>query len=355
MSSTMNIPQIDYTQLSNKSMHLIDVRSPEEFEQFHLPGSINLPLLSNEERKEIGTMYKRISQEKAKERGLEIFAKKLPEYYRRLKQLEKQASERPFVFICSRGRMRSGVFAATMCSLGLHAFQLDGGMKSVWHHVQQRLKELSKIDWKGIVISGNTGTGKTYWLLKLKESGYPVIDLEGLAGHRGSIFGHIGLQPNSQKQFQFELVNQLEKYKDGKLLIIEAESKRIGKVIVPDFLLDLMEKSDVIELSDSLENRIERIINDYKPNDHYENFLEAYSIIRKRIPHQFQEEINKAFLEKNYRQAFLLLIQYYYDVRYEYSTSHLKKEKYVINIQHMCEEDVLETLEKYIQTLSYSK
>lgn len=353
MQKNMQLPQLDHSQLVEEEMYLIDVRSPKEFNEFHIPSSINIPILSNEEREEVGKMYKKIGPERAKERGIEIFSKKLPTFYQQWKDLEKMSPpDKQFVIICARGRMRSRVVVSTMCSLGLHAYQLIGGIHSVRHHVQEKLEEFARIDWRGIVLSGNTGTGKTYWLQKLMEKGYPIIDLEGLAGHRGSIFGHIGRVHRTQKQFEYELIQVLEKYKDNKLLIFEAESRRIGRVLVPEFLIKLMEKSEVIELSDSLSNRISRIEKDYQPHLHHDQLLEAFHIIRKRISPLYQEMIHDAFLTKNYRQAFSLLLQHYYDPRYSHSTFHLKKAKNDLDLQHLSEEEVLSTLENWIEKLS---
>src|SRR5690554_1338435 len=159
------LPQLEYTKLSLETMYVIDVRSPQEYEDFHLPFSINIPLLSNEERKEVGTLYKQVSPEAAKKRGMEIFALKLPKLYDRWLELEQIYPNKQPVVMCARGGMRSGVFVSMMHGVGIHAMQLNGGIRSVRRDVQRKLEEFATLSWDGIVLSGNTGTGKTKWLL----------------------------------------------------------------------------------------------------------------------------------------------------------------------------------------------
>src|SRR5690554_3013939 len=150
------LPQVEYSNLSLETMYVIDVRSPEEYEEFHLPFSISLPLFSNEERKEIGTLYKQVSPVKAKKRGMEIYSEKLPMFYERWLELEELFPNKQPVVMCARGGMRSGAFVSMMHGVGIHAKQLNGGIRSVRRDVIRKLEEFASMRWNGIVLSGNT-------------------------------------------------------------------------------------------------------------------------------------------------------------------------------------------------------
>lgn len=176
-----------------KKMVLIDVRSPSEYKNFSMPGSINIPFFDDAERAEIGTLYKQESVGAAKERGLEIISAKLPEFVKQFKQLEGNKT----VF-CWRGGMRSRTTATLLSLMDVHVSRLEGGIREYRRWVINQLEQ-PEAPFKAYVLNGLTGTGKTRILKALEKQGYPVIDLEGLANHKGSIFGHIGVEPNNQK------------------------------------------------------------------------------------------------------------------------------------------------------------
>lgn len=242
---------------------VIDVRSPSEFKEATIPGSMNIPFFNDEERAEVGTIYKQVSAEAAKERGLEIVSAKLPAFIKGFSKIEGEKA----VF-CWRGGMRSRTSATVLSLMGIKAFRLDGGYRSYRNWV---VDELNTIDLKPevLVLNGYTGSGKTTILRQLDEEGLSVIDLEGLANHRGSIFGQIGLEPNNQKKFDALLVESIKRIQHSPYVLLEGESKRIGKVTIPDFVLEKKVQGRQLFIEMPIEERIKHILEVYHPSHKY--------------------------------------------------------------------------------------
>jgi len=294
---------------------VIDVRSPSEYAESTIPGSINIPFFTDEERAEIGTLYKQVSIQTAKERGLEIMSAKLPAFVKNFAEIQGNKA----VF-CWRGGMRSRTTATVLSLMGIHVYRLDGGYRAYRRWVVETLGTM-EFPPEVYVLHGYTGTGKTEILRTLKDKGYPVVDLEGLAGHRGSIFGEIGLRSHNQKTFDALLLEELLRYRHEPFILIEAESKRIGKVILPEFLIDKKEKGTHILLDAATDLRVRNIINDYRPTEHAEQSLQAFRQIKSRIHTPVAQEIETCLLSGNYERAVELLLAYYYDPRYAHTAS----------------------------------
>ncbi|MBB4827111.1 tRNA 2-selenouridine synthase [Sporosarcina luteola] len=293
----------------------VDVRSPKEFEESTIPGSLNIPVFNDEERAEIGTLYKQVSPDAAKERGLEIFSQKLPAFIKQFQEIEGSAT----VF-CWRGGMRSKTAATVLELMGIHVNRLSGGIRS---YRQWIVKELEKEEFRPelIVLDGYTGTGKTNILRQLEQFGLPILDIEKMAGHRGSIFGQIGLQPNNQKKFESLLVHEIKRWKDEPFVMIEGESKRIGKVLLPPFLYNKKENGRHIIIHLPLAKRVQNILEDYEPWNAPVQFVEAFQLIKKRLKPSLAVDIEKQLVQQKFAQAIELLLINYYDPRYEHSTS----------------------------------
>ncbi|MEK5166312.1 tRNA 2-selenouridine(34) synthase MnmH [Paenibacillus sp. FSL R5-0527] len=303
----------EWVEQRQKGLSLIDVRSPSEFAQSTIPGSVNIPLFDDRERAEIGTLYKQVSAEAAKQRGLEIVSAKLPGFIRKFAEIP----GRKAVF-CWRGGMRSKTTATLLSLMDIHAYRLAGGYRAYRQWVVGTLENMSFAP-QMIVIHGNTGSGKTLLLRTLKEKGYPVIDLEEMAGHRGSAFGQIGLKSRNQKMFDSLLVDDLLRYRDELYVLMEAESKRIGKAVMPEFLAAKKEQGRHIRLELPLEVRVKIILEDYEPWKHPEACLESFRKIKSKIHIPVAAEIESCLTSGKYDRAVELLLAYYYDPRYAHT------------------------------------
>lgn len=316
-----------------RELTLVDVRSPGEYREFTIPGSLNIPLFTDEERAEIGTIYKQVSVHAAKDRGLEIVSAKLPKFIKEFQQIE----PRKAVF-CWRGGMRSRTTATVLALMGIRVYRLTGGIRAYRQWVVSMLERM-ELKQRIYVVRGNTGSGKTFILNKLAELGYPVIDLEGMAGHRGSIFGQIGLKPNNQKTFEALLVHELLRLKDQPYVLLEAESKRIGRAVLPEFLVRAKLQGQPLDIEMPKEQRVRNIIEDYRPQEHKEECLAAFEHIRRRIHTPVAAEIGLHLREDRFEEAVALLLDYYYDPRYEHADLQYSREPIRI-IAHDNEEAV---------------
>jgi len=241
---------------------IIDVRAPGEFAEDHLPGAINLPVLNDAERKEVGTLYKD-DPFAARRLGAALISANAA------KHLEgplstKEKTYTPLVY-CWRGGMRSNSLAHILRSVGWRARIIEGGYKSFRKFVSEDLDRLlSSPDLELTVLAGPTGVAKTRMLHTLKKQGAQVLDLEGLANHRGSV---LGLTPDttqpSQKHFETQLWHTLQGLDLTKPVFTEAESNRIGRIHCPPALWKKLGEGKIIELELPIEKRAEFLLDDY--------------------------------------------------------------------------------------------
>jgi tRNA 2-selenouridine synthase len=320
-----------------KKQLIIDVRSPSEYEEYHVPNAVNIPIFSDEERAQVGRTYKRVSQEAAKELGLKIFSPKLPLIYEEVKNLLTETNKEEILVYCWRGGMRSRSVVAMMNLLELPCVQLQGGIRAYRKMTSEKLEDFRDLEQPFVVLHGYTGSRKTDLLQQLKAEGYPVIDLEDLAGHRGSIFGQIGLQPRSQKTFEMLLVRELERLKGAPYIIIEGESKRIGKVVIPDFILEGKEVGRKLFISYPFEKRVETIYRTYHPDQYLKQLSEAMDHLEKRLDPALLERIETAKQTGNNKQICALLIEQYYDKKYQHQMRNIIDECEIINMPTFAE------------------
>lgn len=252
---TLPHPLSDFTSI-------VDVRSPLEFAEDHLPGAVNLPVLSDGERKEVGTLYK-ADPFAARILGARYISMNAADHLATLEKSWKRTHQ-PLLY-CWRGGLRSRSFAHIIRSVGWRARILEGGYKAYRKFVMTDLAaQLASPTPAFHVLAGFTGTGKTRLLHHLSEEGAQVLDLEGLANHRGSLLGNLGPQP-SQKLFENQLHQVISTFDPERPVYTEAESNRIGNLSIPASLWKKLNTATVTELRLPLESRAQLLLDDY-PN-----------------------------------------------------------------------------------------
>jgi tRNA 2-selenouridine synthase len=241
---------------------ILDVRSPAEFAEDHLPGAINCPVLNDEERIRIGTLYKQVNAFEAKKLGAALVARNIAQHIE-ARFLVHERQWRPLVY-CWRGGNRSGAMAHILARIGWPVVQLDGGYKEYRRHVIAALEVLpTRLEFR--VLCGTTGSGKSRMLHTLSELGAQVLDLEQLAAHRGSILGYLPDTPQpSQKAFESAIWQQLREFDPSRPVYVESESKKVGNLRVPEAMMYAMRAASCIVLELPLEERVKLLMQDYE-------------------------------------------------------------------------------------------
>ncbi len=295
---------------------LVDVRSPGEFASGHITGAISIPLFGDDERAIVGTIYKQQGKQDAIEKGLEIVGPKMAALAQKAKDA---AVDGTIGVYCWRGGMRSNRMAWLFEQIGLNCTLLEGGYKAYRNAALNGFLDLKNL----LVIDGPTGSGKTDILHAIRDQGEQILDLEGLANHKGSAFGNIGLpeQPTSQ-QFQNNLHHKLQKLDLTKRIWIEREGMTIGRVYLPQPLWTTMRNAQAIAIHLPMEFRVERLVDDYgaAPKSELEKS------IRKLQQNLGGQNMNEALelLENAKLPEVTELLLRYYDKRYAFS-----KDKYL--------------------------
>ena len=240
---------------------LIDVRSPSEFAEDHIPGAINCPVLDDEERKRVGTLYKQVNAFEAKKVGAAIVAHNIAKHID-AQFIDKPRDWKPLIY-CWRGGNRSGALAHILARIGWPAIQLDGGYREYRRHVNTALTELPA-HFTYQVVCGPTGSGKSRLLQTLAAQGAQVLDLELLAAHRGSVLGNLPSESQpSQKTFESSIWQTLRHFDASKIVFVESESKKVGNLRVPEALMERMRSSPCISLKLSEHDRVQLLMQDY--------------------------------------------------------------------------------------------
>jgi tRNA 2-selenouridine synthase len=288
---------------------VLDIRTPSEFNQGHLPGAISFPLFSDEERVVVGTLYKQQGRDTAVLKGLEMVGPKLKSFV-----LQARKQKGPLFLYCWRGGMRSNSMAWLLQTAGREVFVLEGGYKAYRTHC----RELIANELRLIMLSGPTGSGKTEILHRLSEMGHQVLDLEGLACHRGSSFGGIGqpVQPSTE-QFTNLIFEKIIGFDRSKPIWVEGESQAIGKVSILNELFLQMNTCPTIRIDPPWEERVERLLRDYAgfPVEELRTSVEKIS---KRLGGKDTQDTLKALEEGDFRKVTEITLGYY-DKGYEMS------------------------------------
>lgn len=261
---------------------LIDVRTPAEFAETTIPGAINVPVFSNEERARVGTVFKQQGKRDARRLGVELVSPRIPELIRQVEDAH-DGCKGPVIVFCWRGGMRSLSIVSFLNLAGVPARQLIGGHKTFRRMVVDYF-ETQK--WAPVyVLRGLTGVGKTRVLHALQQRDFPVVDLEGLANHRGSAFGALGLEPQpSQKMFEALLWKRLEQLSGRRYLLTEGESLHIGRLQVPKSFHQAMQVQKSLWLTASLDTRTQIILEEYPALDQLrDQFSRPLNSLKERL------------------------------------------------------------------------
>lgn len=289
---------------------VVDARSEGEFAQSHVPGAINMPILNDEERIVVGTLYKNAGSEKATLKGFELVG---PRFHLLQKEALKRFPDKKIILYCWRGGMRSQIFSWLMGQVGIQVYRLGGGYKTYRTFTHACVRQPYTL----LILGGKTGTGKTVLLRGLREKGEQVVDLEGLANHKGSSFGGIGQLPQpTVEQFENLLAEQLRLLEPKVPIWIEKESRRIGRIILPDEFYEQMTTSLRIEIEKTEEERIAHIAEEYASLEE-EALLQAVIRLQKKLGGlRMQQALDD--IQSKQHASWIANLLGYYDKTYAY-------------------------------------
>jgi tRNA 2-selenouridine synthase len=240
---------------------ILDARSPSEFAEDHIPGAISCPVLDDQQRITVGTLYKQVSPFDARKLGSVLVARNIAMHIETL-FADKPKGWTPLVY-CWRGGQRSGAFTHILREVGWSARRLQGGYKSWRHHVIEQLDIVPKA-LRFIVVAGPTGSAKTRILEAMQQQGQQVLNLEALAAHKGSVLGDLPGQPQpSQKGFETLVLDAISRFDPARPVYVESESKRIGQLRVPDAVFQGIQDGNWLRVQASMEQRVQFLLRDY--------------------------------------------------------------------------------------------
>jgi tRNA 2-selenouridine synthase len=304
------INSVPVDQFEAETSVLIDVRSPSEFDESHLPGAINIPLLNDEHRKLVGTTYKQVGKDAAMKLGYEL-VNPIQETF--IQHLQAHSDTRSIKVYCARGGLRSQLMSKYFSEKGYQVTHLKGGYKAYRNQVLSRISQLTNIR----IVSGYTGSGKTEVLEALRSIGEQVLDLEALANHRGSAFGGLGqaIQPSSS-MFHNRIYETIKSFEDSRITWIESESVTIGKVYLPKELWEHMKVADGCEIILPVEERVKHTLKLY---GQFETSYLAACIrqLQKRLGNE-EMQLLCALTEIGDLEPVVVSLLKYYDKAYEH-------------------------------------
>ncbi len=290
---------------------MLDVRSPGEFHKGHIPNTVNLPLFSNDERAEVGTIYKQVNPEEALIRGLEVVGPKMGELVRQAKRI---CPTRKVIVHCWRGGKRSFSLAWLLGIAGFDVLILKGGYKAYRNFIHKEFEE-RKLNM--LVLGGKTGCGKTEILKEIEKHGEQLIDLEGLAHHKGSAFGSIGEEDQpTVEQFENNLYEVFRKVNADQRVWVENESKSIGRVYIPEGFWKQFKAAPLINIELPFERRLDFLVESYGACN-YEELAQAFQKIKKRLGGQHLKAAIEALSNNDLKTAAGIALKYY-DKSYQY-------------------------------------
>jgi tRNA 2-selenouridine synthase len=299
------IISVDFYFQNLEHIPLIDVRSPGEFAKGHIPKATNLELFTDEERSVVGTTYKKESKERAFEIGFEYVKPKLNDFITKSFTI---APKKEVAIHCWRGGMRSNAFADHLVENGFDkVYVIEKGYKAFRNYMLQFFERPFNLK----ILGGYTGTGKTEILHSLKKKGQQVIDLEGLANHRGSAFGGIDLPPQpTTEQFQNNLFAIIQSLNPELPIWVEDESMLIGQIVIPTAFFNKMREMPVYFLDVPLEERTKQLVRTYANLSH-DKLVDAISRITKRLGYDNAKIAQEELEKRNYDKVVEITLSYY--------------------------------------------
>lgn len=294
---------------------VIDVRSPAEFALDHIPGAINCPVLDDEERRIVGTLYVQVSAFEARKLGGAMVARNIARHLDTAFH-DRPKGWRPLLY-CWRGGMRSGSFVTWMRLVGWDAQQLQGGYKSWRAHVIARIASLAP-SLPLRVLCGPTGSAKTRVLQALAALGEQVLDLEALAAHRGSVLGALpGMEQPSQKAFETRLATALKGFDPARTVWVEAESRKIGRISLSDALLERLRSSPVVQIDATAEARLAYLLRDYAwLGDDPQRLADKLGLLKGMLANETLAQWQAWALARELPPLFAALMAQHYDPLY---------------------------------------
>jgi tRNA 2-selenouridine synthase len=320
-----------------EQLPLVDARSEGEFEQSHIPGAINIPILNNAERIQVGTLYKQAGPEKATLKGFELVG---PRFHLIQREALRNFPNKKIMLYCWRGGMRSQILSWLLTQVGFEVYRLAGGYKTYRTFTFNEVRKPYPL----LVLGGKTGAAKTVLLQKLKERGEQVVDLEGLANHKGSSFGAIGLpaQPTVE-QFENLLAEQLRVINPHEVIWVENESRRIGRIILPDSFYLQLTQSPRIEIEKTDAERMAHIASEYAALDQAE-LSAAVLRLQKRLGGDRTKQAVEA-IQANQPEIWIPILLQYYDKTYTYDLDRHEVSKTIhLNLEGLALEDQVNLL-----------
>jgi tRNA 2-selenouridine synthase len=304
--------------LRDKGALFVDARTPAEYAEATVPGAVNVPIFDDAERARVGTLYKQEGKAAAKRLGVELVAPKIPAMIARV-EAALAGRRPPVVVFCWRGGMRSRALTTFLDLAGIPARQMVGGHKAFRGQVREFFETG---EWgRLLVLRGLTGVGKTRLLWRLREEGYPVLDLEGMASHRGSAFGNLGLpaQP-TQKAFEALLWDALRRVPPGGYALAEGESRHIGRLALPLRVYEALQTETSLWVNASLDYRVRVILDDYPARDGLkEAFARPLQALRPRLGGETTARLLELLERGEWEPLVRQLMVLYYDPLYEHT------------------------------------
>lgn len=310
-------------QVKSGSIKLLDLRAPTEFAQGAMPFALNLPLFSDEERAEVGTIYRKEGPRDAIQLGIEIFASKAGQFIDEAFSLVN--SERELAIHCARGGMRSKSIALYLATMGVRVKLITGGYKKFRNQIANKLENLARHPL--LVLIGMTGSGKTDIIQKL--SAFATIDFEGIARHRGSALGAIqqDRSPANQQEFENWIAVRYEEIKHHKLILVEHENN-LGPVILPQFLRKALNEAPMVHVERAFNDRVRHLVEIYASNWNEKEsakFVEGMNLFKDRISSNDKAEIMRLAQQQDFVAVAESLLRLRYDRVYEKSLARYEK------------------------------